>query len=105
MPASPWRTSPAARSKVSAARGGRRPRAEDALRRGRRRFEVRGRPSLVAAVAVAVTISACKHMPGAGGADGSLPSAVRDGKALLESGQLAAALAELQNGPDDPGPP
>jgi len=63
---------------------------------------VRGCPSLVAAVAVAVTISACKHVPGAGGGDGSLPGAVRDGKALLESGQLDAALAELQKAPDDP---
>jgi len=35
-------------------------------------------------------------MPGAGGADGNLSSSVRDGKSLLESGQLDAALAELQ---------
>jgi tetratricopeptide (TPR) repeat protein len=41
-------------------------------------------------------------MPGSGGADGSLPSAVRDGKSLFESGQLDAALAELQKLPDDP---
>jgi tetratricopeptide (TPR) repeat protein len=41
-------------------------------------------------------------MPGAGGADGTLSSAVREGKSLLESGQLDAALAELQKEPDDP---
>jgi hypothetical protein len=65
---------------------------------------VRGRPSLVVAVAVSmsVSVSGCKHMPGAGGADGSLPSSVREGKSLLESGQLDAALAELQKAPDDP---
>ncbi|PYQ40103.1 MAG: hypothetical protein DMF77_19390, partial [Acidobacteria bacterium] len=56
----------------------------------------------MAAVAVAATLSACTHMPGTGGADGNLPGAVRDGKALLESGQLDAALAELQKAPDDP---
>jgi len=56
----------------------------------------------VAGVAVAAAISACTHMPGAGGADGNLPSSVREGKALLESGQLDAALAELQKAPDDP---
>ncbi|HEY8149839.1 MAG TPA: hypothetical protein VIK51_13110 [Vicinamibacteria bacterium] len=63
---------------------------------------MRGRPSLVAAVAVAVAVSACKNLPGAGGADGSLPGSVREGKALLDSGQLDAALAELQKAPDDP---
>jgi tetratricopeptide (TPR) repeat protein len=41
-------------------------------------------------------------MPGAGGADGTLSSSVREGKSLLESGQLDAALAELQKSPDDP---
>jgi len=41
-------------------------------------------------------------MPGSGGADGNLPSSVREGKSLLESGQLDAALAELQKTPDDP---
>jgi hypothetical protein len=41
-------------------------------------------------------------MPGSGGADGNLPSSVREGKSLLESGQLDAALAELQKAPEDP---
>ena len=41
-------------------------------------------------------------MPGSGGADGGLSSSVREGKSLLESGQLDAALAELQKSPDDP---
>jgi hypothetical protein len=41
-------------------------------------------------------------MPGSGGADGTLSSSVREGKSLLESGQLDAALAELQKSPDDP---
>jgi tetratricopeptide (TPR) repeat protein len=63
---------------------------------------VRGRLSLVVAMAVAVAVSACKNLPGAGGADGNLPGSVREGKALLDSGQLDAALAELQKAPDDP---
>jgi hypothetical protein len=41
-------------------------------------------------------------MPGSGGADGGLSGSVREGKSLLESGQLDAALAELQKSPDDP---
>ena len=41
-------------------------------------------------------------MPGSGGADGGLSRAAREGKALLEAGQLDAALAELQKAPDDP---
>jgi tetratricopeptide (TPR) repeat protein len=53
-------------------------------------------------VSLAVVVSGCKHMPGSGGADGGLSSSVREGKSLLESGQLDAALAELQKSPDDP---
>jgi hypothetical protein len=52
-------------------------------------------------VSVAVVVSGCKHMPGSGGADGGVSSAAREGKALFESGQLDAALAELQKSPDD----
>ena len=46
-------------------------------------------------------VSGCKG-PSSGGADGSLSSSVRESKSLLESGQLDAALAELQKAPDDP---
>jgi tetratricopeptide (TPR) repeat protein len=64
---------------------------------------MRGRSSILAvSVAVSVSIAACKNLPGTGGADGNLPSSVREGKSLLESGQLDAALAELQKSPDDP---
>lgn len=64
---------------------------------------MRGRFSVLAlAVSVSVSVSGCQHLPGSGGSDGSLSGPVRDGKALLESGQLDAALAELQKAPDDP---
>jgi tetratricopeptide (TPR) repeat protein len=53
-------------------------------------------------VSAAVVVSGCKHIPGSGGADGGVSSAAREGKALFESGQLDAALAELQKSPDDP---
>jgi tetratricopeptide (TPR) repeat protein len=53
-------------------------------------------------VSAALVVSGCKHMPGSGGADGGVSSAAREGKALFESGQLDAALAELQKSPDDP---
>jgi tetratricopeptide (TPR) repeat protein len=53
-------------------------------------------------VSAAVVVSGCKHTPGSGGADGGVSSAAREGKALFESGQLDAALAELQKSPDDP---
>src|SRR4029079_16944810 len=55
-----------------------------------------------AVVSLAVVVSGCKHMPGARAADGGLSGPVREGKSLLESGQLDAALAELQKSPDDP---
>lgn len=44
----------------------------------------------------------CSHLPGSGASDGSLAGPVRDGKALLDSGQLDGALAELQKAPTDP---
>jgi tetratricopeptide (TPR) repeat protein len=50
----------------------------------------------------AVLVVACGHVPGGGGGDRSLAGPVREGKSLLESGQLDAALAELQKAPDDP---
>jgi tetratricopeptide (TPR) repeat protein len=60
---------------------------------------VRGPWLAVAALAV----SGCSHLPGgSGGGDGSLAGPVSEGKALLEAGQLEAALAELQKAPDDP---
>jgi tetratricopeptide (TPR) repeat protein len=63
---------------------------------------MRGRASILAfSVAVSVSIAACKNLPGTGGGDG-LPSSVREGKSLFESGQLDAALAELQKAPEDP---
>lgn len=46
-------------------------------------------------------VSGCKG-PASRGADGNLSSSAREGKSLLESGQLDAALAELQKAPDDP---
>ncbi len=63
-----------------------------------------GRRWVVAAlsVGVAVAFAACRHLPGASGGDSGLSSTVREGKSLLESGQLDAALAELQKSPDDP---
>jgi tetratricopeptide (TPR) repeat protein len=59
---------------------------------------------LVRALPVALVLagSGCRHLPGGGGSDGNLSGSVRDGKALLESGQLDAALAELEKSPDDP---
>lgn len=65
---------------------------------------MRGRASVVAALAVPVVLAvgACSHLPGSSGADASLAGPVRDGKALLDSGQLDGALAELQKAPDDP---
>jgi tetratricopeptide (TPR) repeat protein len=65
---------------------------------------VRGRASVVAALAAgfALAVAACSHLPGSSGADGSLSGPVRDGKALLDSGQLDGALAELQKAPTDP---
>jgi tetratricopeptide (TPR) repeat protein len=65
---------------------------------------VSGRPSILAVVCVLVSgfVTGCRQAPGAGGSDGSLSSSVREGKSLLESGQLDAALAELQKSPDDP---
>jgi tetratricopeptide (TPR) repeat protein len=65
---------------------------------------VRGRPSAVAALAVPVVLAAfaCSHLPGSSGADAGLSGPVREGKALLDSGQLDGALAELQKAPSDP---
>ena len=72
--------------------GSRRPRAEGpapSLRVARRRCR-RGRRG-------------CKHMPGSSGADGGAVRRRPRGQVrLLESGQLDAALAELQKAPDDP---
>jgi hypothetical protein len=63
---------------------------------------VRGRPPIVASLVLGLAVASCRHLPGAGGSDGNLAGPVRDGKALLESGQLDAALAELLKAPDDP---
>jgi tetratricopeptide (TPR) repeat protein len=52
--------------------------------------------------AVAVLTLACRHLPGGGEDPGELARPVREGKALLEAGQLDAALAELSKAPDDP---
>ena len=62
------------------------------------------RPSIlaVAGVLVSLCVTGCKPAPGSGGSDGNLSGSVREGKSLLESGQLDAALAELQKSPDDP---
>lgn len=49
-----------------------------------------------------LVVTACRHLPGSSGADGGLPRPVREGKALFESGQLDAALAELLKAPEDP---
>ncbi|HUG53800.1 MAG TPA: hypothetical protein VMR21_09365 [Vicinamibacteria bacterium] len=60
---------------------------------------MRGRWWAVAALA----LSACGHLPGGGGGeDGGLARPVREGKGLLEQGQLDAALSELQKAPEDP---
>jgi hypothetical protein len=56
---------------------------------------VRGRPPIVAGLVLGLALAGCHHLPGSGGGDGNLAGPVRDGKALLESGQLDAALAEL----------
>lgn len=63
---------------------------------------MRGGPLVVGALILLV--AACEHLPGSSGgsAGESLARPVREGKALLESGQLDAALAELQKAPDDP---
>ena len=50
----------------------------------------------------ALLLVACRHSAGGGGGERSLTGPVREGKSLLESGQLDAALAELQKAPDDP---
>jgi hypothetical protein len=64
---------------------------------------VRVQTPLVAALAAAAALAgACSHLPGSSGADSSLSGPVRDGKALLDSGQLDGALAELQKAPTDP---
>jgi tetratricopeptide (TPR) repeat protein len=65
---------------------------------------VRRRAQVVAALVLpmAFLAGACSRLPGSGGSDGSLAGPVRDGKALLDSGQLDGALAELQKAPDDP---
>ena len=60
---------------------------------------MRGRALAVAALMVV----GCRHSTGGGGArDPSLSGPAREGKSLLESGQLDAALAALQKAPDDP---
>jgi tetratricopeptide (TPR) repeat protein len=56
----------------------------------------------VAAAFVLLVAGGCSHLPGSGGSDGSLSGPVREGKALLDSGQLDGALAELQKAPADP---
>ncbi|HEV7499165.1 MAG TPA: hypothetical protein VGQ33_04135 [Vicinamibacteria bacterium] len=63
---------------------------------------MRGRPSIAAILVLGLAVTSCKHLPGMKGADGELSGPVREGKSLLESGQLDAALAELQKAPDDP---
>jgi tetratricopeptide (TPR) repeat protein len=63
---------------------------------------VRGRPPIVASLILGLAVASCKHLPGMKGADGELSGAVREGKSLLEKGELDAALAELQKAPDDP---
>jgi tetratricopeptide (TPR) repeat protein len=55
-----------------------------------------------ATVVLVAALASCRHLPGGGGADGDLAGPVREGKSLLESGQLDAALAELAKAPDDP---
>ena len=77
------------------------PRAEAGLRRG---GGVRdGRPSVVAALgAAAFCRRRLRPSAGIGGGDSSLAGPVRDGKALLDAGQLDGALAELQKAPADP---
>ena len=69
----------------------------------RTRRRARRRRWRLVAVAVSASLAALQAPAGPGErADGDLPGPVREGKALLEPGQLDAALAELQKAPDDP---
>jgi tetratricopeptide (TPR) repeat protein len=65
---------------------------------------VGGRRPAVAVLSLALASAgvSCKHLPGSSGGESGLSGSVREGKSLLESGQLDAALAELQKSPDDP---
>jgi tetratricopeptide (TPR) repeat protein len=56
------------------------------------------------AVCLAVSLAACDRPPAGGPAPGAPPvsSPVAEGRQLLESGQLDAALSKLQEAPNDP---